>query len=468
MADRFPTARIAEFVAGTSLAQMPPAVREAAALHVLDTLGCGVAALATDAAASVRAATAATAPDGPCTALGLARGVALESAAFANGALCHALDFDDTHGRSICHVSTVVVPAALAVAEAQGSSGTALLEAIVAGGEVVARIGAAAAPAYMRTGFHHTGVCGAFGATAAAARLLGLDARAVQHALGLCGSLASGSFAFLDDGSATAKAVNAGAAARAGVLAATLAAHGADGPQEILAGRFGLFATYFRIAEPALDVELDALGSAWETPRIAFKPYPACHFVHSSLDAVREACDRLGVRAPGEVEAIAVEVPAPALPLVLEPRAAKLRPRTPYEGKFSLQYSVAAMVAHRRVGIASYAPSAIADPDTLALAARVAHRAADFDSFPAAFPARVAVTAAGGSETVEVAFQRGSAERPLERADVLGKFGDNASLALDSAGVARLRDRTLELGQLAAVATLTAALAAARPPEERM
>ena len=459
------SARLAAFAADLSLDDVPAPVREAAALHVLDTLGCGLAAVATGAAEPVRALAEASAPGGASSVLGVRHAVPAQDAAFANAALCHALDFDDTHSRSICHVGTVVVPAAVALAQELGSSGAELLCAIVAGNETVARIGAVAAPAYMRTGFHHTGVCGCFGATVAAAKLLGLDALRTRHALGICGSLASGSFSFLDDGS-TAKVVNAGAAARAGVLAAQLAAHGADGPAPILEGRFGLFASYFRIADPQLDAELDQLGVAWETPEIAFKPYPACHFLHSSLDAAREACERLGVLGdPDAVTEITVNVPAPALPLVLEPRVAKIRPRTPYEGKFSLQYSVAAMVVHGKVGVASYAPAAIEDPETLRLAERVSHRAADFDTYPDAFPARVSVFAGQRAETVEVAFQRGGAERPLTLADVIAKFTDNAELALDQRDAGRLRERVLGLEQLDGVSELASALAAARSPE---
>ena len=462
------SARLATFAADLTLQDIPAPVREAAALHALDTLGCGLAAVATGAAEPVRALAEASAPaaGGTSAVLGVVRAATAQEAAFANGALCHALDFDDTHSRSICHISTVVVPAALAVAQEVGASGAELLVALVAGSETVARIGAVAAPAYMQTGFHHTGVVGAFGATVAAAKLLGLDAERTRHALGICGSLASGSFSFLDDGS-TAKVVNAGAAARAGVLAAQLAAHGADGPAPILEGRFGTFASYFRIADPQpqLDAELDRLGVAWETPEIAFKPYPACHFVHSSLDAVREACTRLGVLGDADaVTEIAVELPAPGLPLVLEPRAAKIRPRTPYEGKFSLQYSVAAMVVHGKVGVASYAPEAIANPEVLRLAERVSHRAAGFDTYPDAFPARVTVFAGQRAETVEVAYQRGGAERPLAPEDVIAKFTDNAELALDPHEAGRLRERVLGLERLGDLGELAAALAAARFP----
>ncbi|MGN6188183.1 MAG: MmgE/PrpD family protein [Conexibacter sp.] len=467
MSDHSSAARIAAFAVGLRPADVPAPVRAAAALHVLDTLGCGLAAVGTGAGAPFAATAAAEGDGGACSVLGLRGERGVETAAFANAAQCHALDFDDTHGDAICHVSTVVAPAALALAQAEGRSGAELLTAVVAGSEAIVRIGAVAAPAYMRTGFHHTSVCGAFGATVAAARLLGLDAERMAHALGICGSLASGSLAFLDDGS-TAKAVNAGAAARAGVLAARLAAHGADGPAAIFEGRFGAFASFFRLDDPPADW-LDDLGTRWETPRTAFKPYPACHFIHSSLDGARAAAEQLGVLgAPERVTAVELELPEPALPLVCEPRAAKVRPRTPYEGKFSVQYSVAAMLVHGAVGVASYEPAAIADERTLALAARVHHRAGAFATFPAAFPARVTVRTAEDAVTIEVPHQRGGAEAPLSADEVVGKFRANAALALAEPDVLELEQllNGLErLDDLRAVGALLARASAREPTE---
>ena len=112
------------------------------------------------------------------TVIGLDARLPAPNAAFANAMLCHGLDFDDTHSDSVAHVSTVVVPAAAALAEARGASGRELLTAIIAGNEIVTRIGMATPGAFHKRGFHPTAICGIFGATAAAARLGGLDADA--------------------------------------------------------------------------------------------------------------------------------------------------------------------------------------------------------------------------------------------------------------------------------------------------
>ena len=154
----------------------------------------------------------------------------------------------------------------------------------------------AASGAFHARGFHPTSVCGVFGATAAAARLAGLDAETTTSALGLAGSMSSGLMAYLNDGTPT-KPVHAGWAAQAGVLAARLAAHGAEGPAGVLDGRFGVFHAFVDDDEPSLAEQLDDLGSRWETLRVSYKPYPACHFMHGSLGADRVPARRRGGRA---------------------------------------------------------------------------------------------------------------------------------------------------------------------------
>src|SRR6185437_1979155 len=141
---------------------------------------------------------------------------------------------------SMTHPSTVVLPAALAVGQAGGASGLQVLTALVAGTEIVARIGMVAPGAFHERGFHPTSVCGVFGAVVAVGSVLGLDAETTNRALGLAGSTSSGLWAFLEEGTPT-KPFHAGWAAHAGVVAASLAGHGAAGPTGVLGNRFGLF-----------------------------------------------------------------------------------------------------------------------------------------------------------------------------------------------------------------------------------
>lgn len=436
--------QLAAFASGLELSDVPDGVVAAAKLHLLDTLGCAIGAAALDIATPARAMVAAAATQGPATVIGDATARPAADAALANGALAHGLDFDDTHAASICHVSVAVAPAALAVAEATGATGGDVLAALVAGNEVVVRIGREASPSYMQQGFHPTSVCGVFGAAAAAARLRGLSVAASADALGIAGSFASGIFAYLQDGSMT-KPLHAGWAAHGGVSAAALAAHGATGPHEVVEGRFGVLHAYFGLGGEALDLGLPGAGGEWETPNIAFKPYPACHFVHACVDAV---CDlqRENAFVAADVAAVRCFVPAPAVPLVLEPRKAKIAPRTEHDAKFSMQYSVAAMIVHGAVGVTTYIGEAIAEPAVLEVAERVTYEVRDFPTFPAGFPGAVSIELRSGAVLErELPYQRGGVEYPMEVADVTGKFRANALLGLGSDDVAALEETILGL-----------------------
>lgn len=418
------TEQLAGFALDLELESIPAAVRDAARLHLLDTLGCGLAAAATSAATEARGIAEAEGGVAEASVMGLPGRLPAAAAAFANGMLCHGLDFDDTLAATGTHVSTVAAPAALAMAERQGAGGAEALTAYIAAAEIVAAIGLAAPYAMHRRGFHATSVYGVFGAAAAAARLLGLDRGRTVAALGIAGSFASGIFEYLADGSPT-KPIHAGWAAQAGIRAALLAERGARGPSTVLEGRFGIFATHGALSETSLAESVAALGREWRTPEISFKPYPSCHFMHGTLDATRHALD--GVRLlPGDVDAIVAGVAADAVAYVLEPLAAKREPRTEYDAKFSLPFSIAALIIDGGVGVATYAPDRLRDARLLALAAKVRY---EVEPLTNAFGGRVHLDLADGREL------SGEAVEPdeVEPDQVREKFRANAQLALSPA-----------------------------------
>jgi 2-methylcitrate dehydratase PrpD len=446
--------RLAAFTADLTADSLPPDVAQAGRLHMLDTLGCGLAAYAIGAAAGARAATLEPGTSGPSTAIGSPHGLPSTDAAFTNGVTCHALDFDDTHTGSVAHVSAVVVPAALAAAEAEGAAGADLLAAIVAGSEVVNRLGIAAGYLFHNVGFHPTAVLGVFGAAAAAARVRGLDAATTRQALGIAGSLASGVLEFLSDGSST-KRLHPGFAARSGILAARLAAHGETGPATVIEGRFGLYNAYLRRDDLDIDGQLADLGERWETPNIAYKPYPACHFLHAALDATIEAVG--GGVDVDEIEEIVAFVPADVVPIVLEPLADKYAPRSEYDAKFSLPYSVAAYLVRGKVDVMTYVGDAIRERRVLDVARRVRYETKEFPSFGRAFPGGVRIVMRDGSvREAELAHQRGGEANPLGDDEVRAKYRDNARLALSEDEAAAIEDAVLGLDGLGDVSALAA------------
>ncbi len=437
---------IAEWSSALSLADIPDDVLTDARLHLLDTLGCGLAAHAGGIATEGRATMADLGGEPQATVIGSERRLPAANAAFANAMLCHGLDFDDTHSESVSHVSTVVSSATLAAAEQVGASGRDTLAAIVAGNEVVCRIGMAAPGAFHARGFHPTAICGVFGGVAAIGRVTGAGAATTTSALGIAGSFAGGLFAYLADGTPT-KPMHAGWAAHGAHLASGLAAHGAEGPQTVLEGKFGLYHAFLAVAEGEIDIagQLADLGSRWETPRIAYKPFPVCHFMHGSLGAAAEATGGRTLSAD-EIEDVLVAVPAAGVSLVLEPADQKRVPRSEYEGKFSLQYSVASMLVRGHVAVVDFTDEAIADPEVLAVAAKVRYETRPYPTYPQAFPGGAVVTLSDGTTfEADFPYQKGGPENPLSADEVRAKFRANASLAMSDRAVETLEETILAL-----------------------
>lgn len=400
---------------------IPQEVRRAARRHALDGLGTALAAARLDAAPYALAVARELGGPAEAQIIGGER-TSAAAAALANGMLMHALDYDDTHADSLVHVTVSVLPAALAAAERSGASGARLLEAIVAGSELVTRLGAAVRHGFHARGFHATSVCGVFSSTLAASLLEGLSQEDAVSALGIAGSFASGSLQFLEDGTET-KPLHPGWAAHAGILAARLAAAGASGPTRILEGASGLFRAYAG-QEVGADAVVNGLGARWETTRITLKPYPACQLSHATLDAVRIARER--IRSVADIEAIYVEVPEESAAIVCDPVASKLKPRTPYDAKFSLQWCVATLLINGRLDVGSFTEDRLDRPEVLALAARVRHRAYASSVVAASAPGRIEVRMRDGRvQRAEVPTSNGAPSSPLSDADVFRKLAEN-------------------------------------------
>lgn len=431
--------RLATFVADLRCEDLPDDVSAAARAHALDTLGCGLAAVGLGEADHVLAAVGEDAGGGAVSGIGVSAGLPAADAAFLNGTLCHTLDFDDTHPDSVVHVSAAVTPAAFAAGQAAGADGATTLAAIVAGNEVSTRVGAAAGGVFHQRGLHPTGVCGVFGAAAAASRARGLGVRETAHALGIAGSMASGLLEFLADGSDT-KRLHAGWAAQAGVTAAKLAAHGASGPATVFEGVRGFYATYLHGVDVDLGTQLDDLGRRWNTPAIAYKPYPACHYTHAPVDALAQLVAEHGLRAQ-DVSDMVAYTDQTGVGLVLEPIADKVRPRTPYDAKFSLPFCLSSLLVHGDLTVRSFTPDAIGDQQVLAMTPHVSYELREYSPRPDSFGGGVRVTTHDGRTLeAELRYQRGAAENPMTEDDVRTKYRTNAGMQLGTQRASDLED----------------------------
>ncbi|MEE8601369.1 MmgE/PrpD family protein [Euzebya tangerina] len=442
-------------------ATIPDHVEDVVARHLADALTCAWAGRGTPVVQSALAAVAGDA--GPCRLPGLGVSLAAPSAALVLGTAIHALDFDDTHAAGLVHASAPTVAAGLAVGQVQGSRPVEILAAIAVGMEIICRLGTAVRHGFHARGFHATSVCGTPAAAAVAARLSGADKQGIAAAMTLATSMSSGLLEFLADGSST-KQVHPGWAAHAGVMAARLAGQGIAGPAAALEGTNGLFATFTGTAVPP-EAVTDALDERWEATRITIKPYPACQLVHAALDAAVEIGPQVDEHGLADITSITVDLPRAAADVVAEPDATKRRPRTPYEAKFSLVWSLAAMLHDGAVTATTFAAGRLADPALLALVDRTDVRLVESDGPAAAAPGRVAITWVDG-HTAEgrVAHSSGGPDDPdldqVVQRKMVAALGSERATALATAV-----DGLRRSGSPAALEVMLAALEDTTPPQ---
>lgn len=436
---------------------LPDAVVRAAQDHLLDALGVGFAGGA--------AGTTAIGPDlsrlgsGDATVVGRSARLIPAHAALVNGTFMHAMEFDDTHVPSVIHGSAVVVPAALAAAEREGASGRDLLLAVAAAWETLIALGLAAPGRFQAAGFQTVAVAGPFGAAVAAGLLGGVPRDTLVNALGIAGSQAGGTFAFLENGSSV-KAMHAGWAAQSGLMAVEMARLGVTGPPSVLEGPVGFFASYARESDVAARLAplLDGIGTTWELPNAAFKRYPVCHYIHPFLEAVESLLDE-GLTAD-DVASVVCHAPIEAGAVISDPWHEKQRPASDQAARYSLPVCVAAAFLRGHLGPRDI-PGIASDDAVLELASRISYEPWVDSGFPARFPARIEVVRRDGERhEVVVPDVRGSASRPLTSDEVRAKFRGNAEPVVGDERAAQLVDAVERLPTIGDVRELTALLGA--------
>ena len=326
------TTALADRVSAMRLVELPPAALTVAKQCLMDWIGV---ALAGRNEPLVRILIDELAPaDDPAgvSILGHDRRARLDDAVLINGAMGHALDFDDVI-MPMGHPTVPVAPMVFALAEHRGSSGAAALEAFIAGVETECRIARLLGPSHYARGWHTTATTGTFGAAVAAARLLGVEGLALTHAFGLAGTQAAGLKSCFGTMS---KPLHPGKAAQNGLLAARLAARGFTSDTDILASNQGFVATQSTTPDPAS--ALAGRDAPWVVEAL-FKYHAACYLTHDSIEAANQLRTEAHV-APEVIEAVTVKVPAGHLGV-----CNIASPATGLECKFSLRMTTALALA---------------------------------------------------------------------------------------------------------------------------
>jgi len=421
---------IAEILAANVLhlqyEDLPPDMRDATKTVILDTLGVTLAASSMGEGCQEMAELALNAGGkGESTVLGYGEKVPCWMAAFANGAMSHALDYDDQLHEGTLHAGITTIPAALAVAEAVGNvSGKEFLTTVALTNELICRLGLCVSrrPGGWVIDWSTTSVFGRFSAAAAAGRLLGLNEKQMTDAFGLAFEQAAGTLQrSLSPG--TIRGLHLAFPNMAGVISAYMAARGITGCREIFEGKTGLFNMYFdgRYDRPTL---LDDWGKRFEAVNLSFKAWPCCRFSHAYVDASLQLKDKFNIE-PQDIESITLLVGEVTQGLC-EPLERRRRPQGIAESKFSLPFIVAGSFARGTPLIEHFTLSGIQDPATLELAQRVSYRFDQGVNPPAGTPpgAVEVATRDGKSHSIRVDIPYGHPDKPISVQALNQKFID--------------------------------------------
>lgn len=305
------TRALADYVAGFRPEMVPDAVRARALQMILDCSGALLAAADPNISTGKLIAAFASEMGGAAQSSVIGHGfkTSVTNAALANGTMGYACDVEPHHPEGVLHPLAVMVPTSLALSEFTGASGARFVAAVVLGCEIEYRLSMALGPVEQYDlGFHPSAVCGCFGATAAAAFLLGLDARQVTRAFGLAGCQASGLMAWESDETENSRPFQMGMAARNGATAALLAARGFGGPIGIFDHGHTVFGAFSR--KPTPNFLTDELGTRYDgIMELAIKPYSSVSFLHPALDSLLSVARREKLSI-GDVAGIQISFPS--------------------------------------------------------------------------------------------------------------------------------------------------------------
>ena len=385
------TRKLARHAATLRYEMLPPALVDMIKQCVLDTLGVSIGASTLAPEARILVDYAKEQGGKPeATLLGFGGKVPAASAALVNGSLGHMLDYDDL-GES-GHPSIVTIPVAFAVAEKLGGvTGRDLITAVAAGMDVMTRVSRAIdVPDWtMAEGWFATQLLGFVAGAATAGRLLKLDPEQMENAIGIGFNQMSGTRQMAEGAATHMRSMQAGFSGQGAVLAAELARRGIIGSKDVVEGRYGFFRIYIRGCDPDWDGIVDGLGVKFPLlEKHGFKVWPACGYTRTTNASTLAMREQHGLK-PEDIESITIVGGTGGTRQLCEPLAAKRRPKVSIDGKFSIPFTTAVMMAKGNVTLRDYTEEGLRDPAVLAMADRVSYR-----------PGTQPVTGKGGSQDV--------------------------------------------------------------------
>ena len=436
----------ARFSSSLEASELPRSVLAAARLNIFDTLACSIAGFRAPGVQEVLDLVRDWGGKPEAEVLWTDLRVPAPQAAWINGIMAHACDYDDTHDKAILHGGISVVPAAMAAVGVANHkvSGKEFHAAVVTGLELICRLGMATRIGLIQAGFIYSALFSCFAAAAAAARILRLSPQDTINALGIAFSQAAGTHQVTRDGALT-KRMQPGFGARAGLTAVAMARKGVRGAQRIFEGQDGLGRIYL---QSSLDSEVlrAGLGERWHLEDLAYKPYPSCRMNHCAIDAA------LTLRAqPGfdwtkitEIRACINSQGNQAVGVPLDIRRA---PSTVVQAQFSICYNIACALVNGRVGLADFTAEALLRQDVLSVAARVTPMVDDEIERQwgrNVTPARVEAVIDGKVFSAQVEEAKGGIQTPMSSQDLRRKLEDCLTFGGFDAGRASFFEKAIE------------------------
>lgn len=415
---------LSEFIVSLDYDKIPKDVLLSAQRSVLDTVSCGIGASQMPLIKNINKVFGHESEHGGVSVWGCEEKMSPIIAAFLNAMSSHLLELDDVHTKSKTHIGTVIIPAAYSMAIQNKISGKDFLCAVICGYETAARVGMAFnVVEHRERGWHSTATAGVFGAAAACAKLLNLDADKTIFALGMAGMQAGGVWAFLEDGS-SCKVLNPARASVSGYTAALLAYSGMTGPVHILTAKDGgLLKAMSNGGNPAL--VNSGLGTTWEILSMDNKPYPCCRSTHPCIDAAIHIFEEHHLPLE-DIDCIEVETYGIGKKQCGETYSS-LHPVNPVEAKFSIPYTVVTAMRKGNVGLADFTQEQVSNKDVQELLQRVKVKESEYytKSYPLHWGAKVVVySKSKGCITYEVSDPLGSTFNPLNQNQVIKKGRD--------------------------------------------
>ncbi|HTM96224.1 MAG TPA: MmgE/PrpD family protein [Croceibacterium sp.] len=448
--------RLSAHIAQFETDALPPSAALAAKRVLLDAAGVTMAASGLAPEVQPFIALARQSGAGPATILGTGFTASAQMAAFANGAMAHALDFEDTFDLAPGHPNASLAPALIALAQADGPiDGRRFLAALALGGDLSCRIGLSVGHPLENGGWYPPPIVAAFGAAAGAARLLGLDAAGVRDALSLMLCQVTMPGEIKHSARTQLRAVREAFPAQAAVNAALLARAGVAGFEQPLEGREGFYALFAR-GMFSTEVLLDRLGDRFWIEELTFKPWPTCRGTHACLElALRLRNDH--AIDPSAVARIVVGHDD-AQRMLVDPPARKRAPQTLIDAKFSIPFVTALALVRGRVGLDDFTSATLEDPAILALADKVEAEFRGSEAWQRGAGGALRIELHGG-QAFEASIGRacGAPERPLTDEQRVQKFVEctaKASRPQPAAAARAMADAILNLDQLDDVGAL--------------